>query len=286
MAMKKQALGKGLGALLANNVSNDNKSVLDVSISDVKPGKGQPRKTFDKEKLEALAASIKEHGIIQPLIVNKEGNTYYIIAGERRWRAATLAGLKTVPVIEKSVTDKEYMELALIENIQREDLNPIEEAQAYAKLINEYDMTQEQLSNIVGKSRPAIANTLRLLNFGQKIANMIISGQINPGQARPLLVIPDNKRQLAAAKHIIENEYSARQAESYVKELQTVKPEKKKIEKKKVSDPDIEYINQQLQSALGTKVTLDDKNNKGKIVIEYYSSEERERLIELITGMK
>ena len=166
MAIKKQALGKGLGALLANNISNDNKSVLDVSISDVKPGKDQPRKTFDKEKLEALAASIKEHGIIQPLIVNKEGNTYYIIAGERRWRAATLAGLKTVPVIEKSVTDKEYMELALIENIQREDLNPIEEAEAYAKLINEYDMTQEKISNIAGKSRPATANTLRLLNFG------------------------------------------------------------------------------------------------------------------------
>lgn len=286
MAIKKQALGKGLGALLANNISNDNKSVLDVSISDVKPGKDQPRKTFDKEKLEALAASIKEHGIIQPLIVNKEGNTYYIIAGERRWRAATLAGLKTVPVIEKSVTDKEYMELALIENIQREDLNPIEEAEAYAKLINEYDMTQEQLSNIVGKSRPAIANTLRLLNFGHEITEMIISGELNPGQARPLLVIPDNKKQLAAAKYIVENEYSARQAEGYVKELQTVKPEKKKSDKKKEIDPDIEYINQKLQSALGTKVMLDDKNNKGKIVIEYYSSDERERIIELLTGLK
>lgn len=286
MAIKKQALGKGLGALLANNISNDNKSVLDVSISDVKPGKDQPRKTFDKEKLEALAASIKEHGIIQPLIVNKEGNTYYIIAGERRWRAATLAGLKTVPVIEKSVTDKEYMELALIENIQREDLNPIEEAEAYAKLINEYDMTQEQLSNIVGKSRPAIANTLRLLNFGHEITEMIISGELNPGQARPLLVIPDNKKQLAAAKYIVENEYSARQAEGYVKELQTVKPEKKKSDKKKEIDPDIEYINQKLQSALGTKVTLDDKNNKGKIVIEYYSSDERERIIELLTALK
>lgn len=287
MAMKKQALGKGLGALLANNVANDNnRNVLEVSISDVKPGKGQPRKTFDKEKLEALATSIKQHGIIQPLIVNKEGNTYYIIAGERRWRAATLAGLKTVPVIEKSVTDKEYMELALIENIQREDLNPIEEAQAYARLINEYDMTQEQLSEVIGKSRSAIANTLRLLNFSDEIMDMIISGELNPGQARPLLALPDNKKQLSAAKYVIENEFSARQSENYVRELQTIKPEKKKIEKSKIVDPDIEDINQKLQSALGTKVTLDDKNDKGKIVIEYYSSDERERLIELLTGKK
>ena len=287
MAMKKQALGKGLGALLANNVANDsNRNVLEVNISDVKPGKGQPRKTFDKEKLEALATSIKQHGIIQPLIVNKEGNTYYIIAGERRWRAATLAGLKTVPVIEKSVTDKEYMELALIENIQREDLNPIEEAQAYARLINEYDMTQEQLSEVIGKSRSAIANTLRLLNFSEEIMSMIISGELNPGQARPLLALPDNKKQIAAAKYVIENEFSARQSENYVKELQTVKPESKKVDKKKIVDPDIEDINQKLQSALGTKVTLDDKNDKGRIVIEYYSSDERERLIELITGLK
>ncbi len=287
MAMKKQALGKGLGALLANNVANDsNRNVLEVNISDVKPGKGQPRKTFDKEKLEALATSIKQHGIIQPLIVNKEGNTYYIIAGERRWRAATLAGLKTVPVIEKSVTDKEYMELALIENIQREDLNPIEEAQAYARLINEYDMTQEQLSEVIGKSRSAIANTLRLLNFSEEIMSMIISGELNPGQARPLLALPDNKKQIAAAKYVIENEFSARQSENYVKELQTVKPESKKVDKKKIVDPDIEDINQKLQSALGTKVTLDDKNDKGRIVIEYYSSDERERLIELLTGKK
>lgn len=287
MAMKKQALGKGLGALLADNVANDNnRNVLEVSISDVKPGKGQPRKSFDKEKLEALATSIKQHGIIQPLIVSKEGNTYYIIAGERRWRAATLAGLKTVPVIEKSVTDKEYMELALIENIQREDLNPIEEAQAYARLINEYDMTQEQLSEVIGKSRSAIANTLRLLNFSDEIMSMIISGELNPGQARPLLALPDNRKQLSAAKYVIENEFSARQSENYVRELQTIKPEKKKVDKTKIVDPDIEDINQKLQSALGTKVTLDDKNDKGKIVIEYYSSDERERLIELLTGKK
>lgn len=288
MAMKKQALGKGLGALLANNIENDNnKNVLDVSISDIKPGKGQPRKTFDKEKLEALAASIKEHGIIQPLIVSKEGNTYYIIAGERRWRAATLAGLKTVPVIEKTVTDKEYMEVALIENIQREDLNPIEEAQAYAKLINDYDMTQEKLSAVVGKSRSAIANTLRLLNFDNEIAQMIISGELTPGQARPILALPDNKKQINAAKYIIENDFSARQAENYIKELLSEKPEKKKEEKKeKTINPDIAEVNQRLQSALGTKVSLEDKNNKGKIVIEYYSSDERERLIELITRLK
>lgn len=282
MAVKKQALGKGLGALLANDVVNDNsKNVLEVSISDIKPGKGQPRKTFDKEKLEALAVSIKEHGVIQPLIVSKEGNYYYIIAGERRWRAATLAGLKTVPVIEKKVTDKEYMEVALIENIQREDLNPIEEAEAYAKLINEYDMTQEKLAAIVGKSRSAVANNLRLLNFDGDIKQMLISGEITPGQARPLLVVNDKDKQKEIAKHIVSNDLSARQVENYIKVALAEKKEKKIKQK----DPDIEAVNKKLQSALGTKVFLEDKNNKGKIVIEYYSSEERERLIDILSGL-
>lgn len=282
MAVKKQALGKGLGALLANDVVNDNsKNVLEVSISDIKPGKGQPRKTFDKEKLEALAVSIKEHGVIQPLIVSKEGNYYYIIAGERRWRAATLAGLKTVPVIEKKVTDKEYMEVALIENIQREDLNPIEEAEAYAKLINEYDMTQEKLAAIVGKSRSAVANNLRLLNFDGDIKQMLISGEITPGQARPLLVVNDKDKQKEIAKHIVSNDLSARQVENYIKVALTEKKEKKIKQK----DPDIEAVNKKLQSALGTKVFLEERNNKGKIVIEYYSSEERERLIDILSGL-
>ena len=282
MAVKKQALGKGLGALLANDVVNDNsKNVLEVSISDIKPGKGQPRKTFDKEKLEALAVSIKEHGVIQPLIVSKEGNYYYIIAGERRWRAATLAGLKTVPVIEKKVTDKEYMEVALIENIQREDLNPIEEAEAYAKLINEYDMTQEKLAAIVGKSRSAVANNLRLLNFDGDIKQMLISGEITPGQARPLLVVNDKDKQKEIAKHIVSNDLSARQVENYIQVALTEKKEKKIKQK----DPDIEAVNKKLQSALGTKVFLEERNNKGKIVIEYYSSEERERLIDILSGL-
>lgn len=161
MAVKKTALGKGLSALIEDTIDENKNSIIEVDINKVEPGPGQPRKNFDKEKIEALAASIKEYGMIQPLIVTKEKDVYYIIAGERRWRAARTAGFKTIPVIERSASTKEVMELALIENIQREDLNPIEEAEAYAKLIQEYSMTQEQVAEMVGKSRPSVANTLR-----------------------------------------------------------------------------------------------------------------------------
>lgn len=285
MAVKKSALGRGLGALLEDVKEETNSSVIEVEINKIEPGKGQPRKNFDKEKIEALAASIKEHGIIQPLIVTKEKNIYRIIAGERRWRAAKIAGCKTIPVIERTASTQEIMELALIENIQREDLNPIEEAEAYSKLMKEFSMTQEQLSSVIGKSRSAIANTLRLLNFSEKIRTMLISGEITVGQVRPVLSLEGEELQNKAAVYIAESGLSARQAEVYIKKLI------KQMEEQKITEDDEDMIHQQeirfvqdrLRSSLGTKVLLNDKNGKGKIMIEYYSKEERERLIEFLT---
>lgn len=296
MAIKKKGLGKGLGALISENTNieeikngEENKSgVIEIDINKVEPGKGQPRKNFDKEKIEALSESIKEHGIIQPLIVTKENDIYYIIAGERRWRAAKLAGFSKIPVIERAATTKEVMELALIENVQREDLNPVEEAEAYDRLIKEYNMTQEQVSVMVGKSRSAIANTLRLLNFSDKIRNSLISGEISAGQARPILAVENSTDQEKIAEYVIKAELSARQAEQYVKKYLS-KLSKEKIEEDvddsvdSINKQEVQYVQNKLRGSLGTKVTLNDNNGRGKITIEYYSKDERERLIEFLT---
>lgn len=287
MAIKRAGLGKGLGALITENTTYDEKnSVIEVDINKIEPGVGQPRKNFDREKIEALAESIKEHGIIQPLIVTKENDLYYIIAGERRWRAARVAGIKKVPVIEREASTKEVVELALIENIQREDLNPVEEAEAYNKLIKDYSMTQEQVATVVGKSRPAVANMLRLLNLSKEVRNMLISGEISVGQARPLLAIEKAKEQNEVAKYVVKAELNARQIEQYVKKYLNKKEknvEKEKINVDAVNKQEIKYVQDKLRASLGTKVTLNDKNGKGKITIEYYSKEERERLIDFLS---
>lgn len=287
MAIKRAGLGKGLGALITENTTYDEKnSVIEVDINKIEPGVGQPRKNFDREKIEALAESIKEHGIIQPLIVTKENDLYYIIAGERRWRAARVAGIKKVPVIEREASTKEVVELALIENIQREDLNPVEEAEAYNKLIKDYSMTQEQVATVVGKSRPAVANMLRLLNLSKEVRNMLISGEISVGQARPLLAIEKAKEQNEVAKYVVKAELNSRQIEQYVKKYLNKKEknvEKEKINVDAVNKQEIKYVQDKLRASLGTKVTLNDKNGKGKITIEYYSKEERERLIDFLS---
>lgn len=285
----RSGLGQGIGALIpGNNLDEDLSSgIKEVKISEIEPGEGQPRKTFDKDKINALAESIKEHGLIQPIIVSKEKNCYRIIAGERRWRAAKVAGLKTIPVIEREASQREIMELALIENIQREDLNPIEEAEAYEKLMSEYQLTQEQLSSIVSKSRPTIANSLRLLGCDKPIREMLVSGALTAGHARAILGLSEAEERVACAKKVAEEQYSVRQTELYVKKLLYRKQQE---ENSVTTEPvdvfkssDIQHVQNQLKSALGTKVKLDDKNGKGKIVIEYYSSDERERLIEYLT---
>lgn len=282
----KKGLGKGLAALLPeendlkiNESINENK-ILEVKINQIEPNKNQPRKNFDDEKLLKLSESIKANGIIQPIIVKKEKEIYRIIAGERRWRAARLAGLTHVPVIIKDMSDDKLLETALIENLQREDLNPIEEAEAYERLLNEYNMTQEQLSLIVGKSRPAIANALRLLNLGDKVKGYIISGEITSGHARALVAIEDKELQIKIAEEIIKNDLSVRETEKLVKRLLNEKRENKKSR----NDMQEEYINieDRLKHILGTKVKLMHGKNKGKILIEYYSVDELERLLNIM----
>ena len=294
---KKSGLGGGLNALFsADSVAavitaptqkEGGNAVFEVNINNVEPGDGQPRKSFDKEKIEQLAESIKEHGIIQPIIVSKHGNTYKIIAGERRWRAARVAGLKKVPVIEKEVTDRQILEMALIENIQREDLNPIEEAEAYSRLISEYKMTQEELSKVVSKSRSAVANTMRLLGLSKSVRAMVISGELSEGHARCLLAIEEAEKQAEAAKIIIDNGYNVRQTENFIKQLKKKAEQGEKEEKDaNISDSfkiAVEDVQNRLKSSLGTKVKLVDKGGKGKIVIDYFSAEERERLIKYLT---
>lgn len=290
---KKSALGGGVNALFQNKavveevkkeVSN---AVILLNITDIEPGEGQPRKNFDKEKIQQLADSIKEHGLIQPIVVSKEGSTYRIIAGERRWRAARVAGLKEIPAIEKDVSRREVLELALIENIQREDLNPIEEAEAYQRLIDEYKLTQEKLSEVVGKSRPFITNKMRLLLLDKDIRLMIIKGDLSEGHGRTLLGLTDKNNQITAAKAIVENGLSVRQTEDLVKKLNN--PKQKGENEDNSADTtfvEVRKIQNDLKNALGTKVKLVDNNGKGKIVIDYFSADERERLIQYLIEKK
>jgi ParB family chromosome partitioning protein len=285
---KRSALGKGLSALMEENTINP--GITEVDIMRVEPSGDQPRKNFDQEKLEDLAESIKIHGMIQPIIVRQEGSSYRIIAGERRWRAARLAGLKKVQVIIRDANDRQIHELALIENIQREDLNPIEEAEAYRQLTVDYKLTQEELAGIVGKkSRSEIANRMRLLNLADEVKQMLIEGKITAGQARPLLSVPGDM-QVKVAKIVAEKGLTARQVEAYVKKLaagaaEAKEPDDEAETKEEIAERrEIEVMQGRLRNALGTKVKFDDNKGRGKIVIEYYSKDERERILEYLLG--
>jgi len=278
----KKGLGKGLDALLGpiNNLEEEKNNILEVKINEVEPNRDQPRKDFDEEKLKTLADSIKEHGIVQPIIVRKEGSGYIIVAGERRWRAAKIAGLKKIPVIVKELTPREVMEIALIENLQREDLNPIEEAEAYQKLLKEYGMTQEDVARIVGKSRAAIANSVRLLSLAEEIKEMLKEGKLSSGHARTLITIEDRERQKELAEIIIRNNLSVRETEKLVsRETKEKKVQPKDQEKK---DIEMSALEEKLKSFYGTKVNLSKNANKGKIIIEYYSRDEFDRIIDLL----
>ena len=276
MSMVKKGLGKGLGALISNEATEEESGVIELRINEIEPNSGQPRKYFNDEKLVQLSESIRQHGIIQPIIVKKDNNRYTIIAGERRWRAAKLAGLTKVPVLIKEFTNRQVMEVALIENLQREDLNPIEEADAFQNLMNEFEMTQEQIAETIGKSRPAIANSLRLLALSEDVKKYIVSGDLTSGHARTLVIIQDPQVQLTAAEYIIANKLSVRETENYIKKLFQNKSEKKKNE----DSPDFKEVEDKLKNILGTKVKLQANNNKGKITIEYFSNDELDRLLE------
>ncbi|MCX7903627.1 MAG: ParB/RepB/Spo0J family partition protein [Caloramator sp.] len=272
---KKSALGKGLGALIPDAEKDSN--VFEVEVSKLFPNEDQPRKKFDEEKINALAESIKAHGVIQPIIVKKEGDFYKIIAGERRWRAAKIAGLKKVPIVEKELSDREIMEISLIENIQREDLSPIEEALAYKRLIEEFKLTQEEISERVGKSRSAIANSLRLLNLDDRVIDFINEGKLSEGHGKVIVSIQDKEKQYLIAKKVVEEGLNVRQTEKLIKEINN-----KKTKKEKKIVPNYKDVEERLQMFFGTKVKINNNKNKGKIEIEYYSEEDLQRILELL----
>lgn len=256
-----------------------------MKISDIEPNREQPRKNFDKEALQELADSIKQFGIIQPIVVQKKDDYYEIIAGERRWRAAKLAKLKEVPVIIKEYSDREVMEIALIENIQRKDLNPIEEALAYKSLIDEYSLKQEELANRVSKSRTAIANSMRLLKLTDSVQNMLINDEISMGHARALLTLEQEDLQIEAAKTIVSKGLSVRDTEKLVKSI--LNPKQVKLPIPSAEAAIYDGIANKLREKMGTKVSINHKKNgKGKIEIEYYSQEELERLIEMFDDIE
>lgn len=283
MANANRGLGKGLGALLGDAaLRTDTSDNLYLPISQIEPYANQPRRHFDEEALQDLADSIREHGIIQPLTVRRLSSGYYqIIAGERRWRAARMAGLREVPVVIIEADDKKAMELALIENLQRTDLTPIEEARGYQQLIGEYGLTQEQVADRVSKSRPAVANAMRLLSLPDELLSMVESGKLTAGHARALLSIKDERQQLAVAQKVVNLQLSVRQTEAMCKKLLKAeqKPEPKPVE--------VDYLaecEKTLTRCLGRGVKIVSGKRKGKIELEYYGQEDLQRLYEALSG--
>ena len=277
---KKTGLGKGLEALFADNNDineiQEGEKILNLKITEVEPNREQPRKHFDNEALEELAESIKRYGLIQPIIVTKKDGYYAIIAGERRWRACKKAGLKEIPAIIRDDDERKNKEIALIENIQREDLNAYEKAVAIKVLMEEYKLTQQEVSDILGKSRSAIANTVRILNLDSRVLELVKEGKLTEGHCRALLAIEDGNKQYAQAIKIIEKGITVREAEQKNK---LKRQQKNKNEKYEAIYRDIENS---FQSFFGTKVKLDAGKKKGKIVIEYTSNDDLERILELI----
>ncbi|TCT12257.1 ParB family chromosome partitioning protein [Natranaerovirga pectinivora] len=286
MASKK-GLGKGLSALITENIKDVKEEtnslkegVVVLNINNIEPNKEQPRKHFNEDALSELSDSIKQYGVIQPIIVQKKNDYYAIIAGERRWRASKLAGLKEVPVIIKDFSSQKILEISLIENIQREDLNPIEEAKAFQRLIKEFNLKQDDVAEKVSKSRSAIANSLRLLNLDHRVQEMVIDEMISSGHSRALLSLEDKDAQYRIANKIFDEKLSVRETEKLIKELLT--PKKEKNTKTK-TNPIYTDIEERLKEILGTKVKINNKNNKkGKIEIEYYSQEELENIIDIL----
>ncbi|MCC8050833.1 MAG: ParB/RepB/Spo0J family partition protein [Clostridiales bacterium] len=312
MAVKKSGLGKGLDSLIPKqtaskrstgtsaNASGDASAKKDVKtaekkesafnqeiklkLTQIEPNREQPRKSFDEETLMELADSIRQFGVIQPLIVQKKGDYYEIIAGERRWRAAKLAGLKEVPVIIREFSDQQAVEISLIENIQRENLNPIEEAVAYKRLLNEFELTQEEVADRVSKSRTAVTNSMRLLKLDERVQQMVIEGKLSTGHARALLAITDSELQYQCAQEIYDKKLSVRDVERMVKVLSS--PRKEKTKQDDSQDFIYQDLEERMKALLGTKVSIDHRNqNKGRIVIDYYSNEELERLMYLFQSL-
>lgn len=301
MAVKKSGLGKGLDSLIkdnssakktaAANTSSENKAEemksgeQMIKINMVEPNRDQPRKKFEEDALLELADSIKQFGVLQPLLVRKRKDYYEIIAGERRWRAAKMAGVKEVPVIIKDYTEQEIVEIGLIENIQRENLNPIEEAMAFKKLLEEFNLKQDEVAERVSKSRTAVTNSMRLLKLDERVQEMIVDDMISTGHARALLAIDDKEQQYDLANKIFDEKLSVRETEKLVKEIKN--PKKPKMKKKVENEFVYTDLENRMKEVMGTKVNISSKGNgKGKIEIEYYSDDELERMFEMIMSIR
>ena len=285
MATKRMALGKGLGALLPEFGQAEPGAFLHCGIEEIIPNRSQPRKHFDESKLQELAESIKEKGILEPLIVRRTDEGYELIVGERRWRAAQKAGMKEVPVMVKEVKGKEAFEISLIENLQREDLNPIEAAEAFKHLIDEFNLSQEDLSKRIGKDRSTITNILRLLKLPSEVRNQLLQNRITSGHARAILGLEDKEKQKELCALIIKKDLSVREAEAIAKRW-SEKPQKTVAPVRRRGDLEsqLSSLQDSLRKYLGTKVQITQKDKKGKIEIEYYSHEDLERIVETIIG--
>ena len=289
---KRSGLGKGLDAILNDKYDSqaldsaqyiDKSKVVDLKIIDVEPNKEQPRKEFDKEKLDELADSISKHGVIQPIIVVRKGKTYQIVAGERRWRASKQAGLKEIPALIRDYDEMKVMEVALIENLQREGLNPVEEALGYKSLMESFSLTQDKISERVGKSRSAVANSLRLLNLPAKVLKLLEGGKISTGHAKVILSVSSEKEQVQLAEIIVDKKLSVRETENLIKNKSKLKKPASKLSAEiKMAVKDMENI---FSKYLGTKVKIKETNGKGKIEISYYSHDEFERIAEMLKNV-
>ncbi len=284
MAGRKGGLGKGLEALFTDNATGDVNSATRLRLSEIEPNKAQPRKDFDEEALASLADSIKEHGVIQPLLVRPMDNgSYQLVAGERRWRAARMAGMSEVPVIIKELSDRETMEIGLIENLQREDLNPIEEALGYQTLMDTYDFTQDEISRRVGRSRPAVANALRLLHLPQEVIALVRKKELSSGHARAILALPDEETMIETAKKAAKGNVSVREIER----LAQGKRERPQKEKAGPRDSFYDEVELALAAELGRKIAIQVKNqekDRGTITVEFYSKEELADIANRLAG--
>ena len=277
--MSKKGLGRGLGALLIEK-ETDGSEIKEIMLTDIIPNPEQPRQEFDEEKLKELADSIREHGLLQPILVKPEGNFYQIIAGERRFRASQLAGLDRIQCIVRDCTEQEMTEKALIENIQRDDLSPVEEGLAYAKLIEDYGLTQEQVAKRIGKGRPTIANLIRIIQLPQEILDLLNKGNISLGHAKVILTVDSPDDQIQLAEKVYSESLSVRELESLVLSLKNNSPSPKKEKQKKIKKySEFMEIEEKLQNIFQTKVTVKGGESKGKIEINYYSKEELDRLL-------
>ena len=283
-----RGIGQGINALFSNSVKESGNRVEEIEIEKIKTNPYQPRRDFDKAALDELKESIQNYGVLQPILLRKQGDNYEIIAGERRFRAAKLAGLTKIPSLIKDFDNKKMSEVALIENLQREDLNIMEEARAYQRLMQEFSMTQEMVAETIGKSRPKIANTLRLLKLSPKVQNMISEGKLTGGQAKPLLSVDYEPLQEELAKKIASADLSTRAAEALVKSIlereQLPVKDEETIKKEEAEDNYMRDAIERLTQIFATKVIIHRKKNKGKIEIEFYSDEDLERILESIGG--